>query len=228
MAPNLNIKAWAEEDRPREKLLEKGKGALSNAELIAILIGSGHLEESAVDVGKQILHLAENDLNKLATLTVDELTRVKGVGQAKAIAIVSALELGRRRKHNSSGTPKISSSSDAYNYLAKDLLDLKHEEFWVIFLKRDNRVISKKAISSGGIAGTVADPKIIYKLALDKLASSIIVAHNHPSGNLKPSEADLNLTKKLKDAGKLLEISLLDHLIFGQQEYVSFADEGIL
>jgi len=228
VSPNLKIKSWAQEDRPREKLLEKGKSSLSNAELVAILIGSGNPEESAVDVAKQILLLADNDLNKLAGLTVDELKRVKGIGEAKAISIVSALELGRRRKRITSDSFRITSSSDAYDYLAPDLLDLKHEEFWVIFMKRDNKVISKKSISAGGVTGTIADPKIIFKLALDKLASSIIVAHNHPSGNLKPSQADLNITRKIKDAGKLLEISLLDHLILGDQEYYSFADEGVL
>lgn len=225
----LNILSWAEEDRPREKLLLKGRSALSDAELIAILIGSGTKSLSAVDVGKQILGLAANNLNELAKFSVKDLQKVKGIGEAKAIAIVSALELGRRRKDEGfSEKARITSSNDIYELMKPELLDLPKEEFWVILLNRANRLIKKEQISSGGISGTVADPKIIFKAALDQYASSIILVHNHPSGNLKPSQADINLTKKMKEAGKMLEIPVLDHIIFGNEGYLSFADDVIL
>lgn len=225
----LNILSWAEEDRPREKLLLKGRSALSDAELIAILIGSGTKSLSAVDVGKQILGLAANNLNELAKFSVKDLQKVKGIGEAKAIAIVSALELGRRRKDEGfSEKVRITSSNDIYELMKPELLDLPKEEFWVILLNRANRLIKKEQISSGGISGTVADPKIIFKAALDLYASSIILVHNHPSGNLKPSQADINLTNKMKEAGKMLEIPILDHIIFGNEGYLSFADEVML
>lgn len=226
---NLKILSWAEEDRPREKLLLKGKAALSNAELIAILIGSGTRSRSAVDVAKQILQQADNNLNLLARFSVNDLKKIKGIGEAKAITIVSALELGRRRKEASfDEKPKISSSQDIYDNMKAELLDLPHEEFWVVMLDRANQVLRKEQISTGGISGTVADPKIIFKAALDHYASSVILVHNHPSGNLKPSQADLKLTQKMKSAGNLLEIPVLDHIIFGDQGYLSFADEGLL
>jgi len=225
----LKILSWAEEDRPREKLLLKGKSALSDAELIAILIGSGTKSLSAVDVGKMILTKADNNLNELARFSVKELQKIKGIGEAKAIAIVSALELGRRRKETEFiNKIKISCSNDIYELMKAELMDLPKEEFWVILLNRANRVIKKEQVSSGGISGTVADPKIIFKAALDQYASSIILVHNHPSGNLKPSQADINLTNKMKEAGKLLEIPVLDHIIFGDESYLSFADEGLL
>ena len=225
----LNILSWAEEDRPREKLLLKGKSALSDAELIAILIGSGTKSLSAVDVGKKILHEASNNLNELARFSVKDLKKIKGIGEAKAITIVSALELGRRRKEEDfKDKIKISSSNDIYELIKPELMDLPKEEFWIILLNRANRLIKKEQISSGGISGTVADPKIIFKAALDQYASSIILVHNHPSGNLKPSQADINLTKKMKEAGKLLEIPVLDHIIFSDEGYLSFADEGML
>ena len=225
----LNILSWAEEDRPREKLLLKGKSALSDAELIAILIGSGTKSLSAVDVGKKILHEASNNLNELARFSVKDLKKIKGIGEAKAITIVSALELGRRRKEEDfKDKIKISSSNDIYQLIKPELMDLPKEEFWIILLNRANRLIKKEQISSGGISGTVADPKIIFKAALDQYASSIILVHNHPSGNLKPSQADINLTKKMKEAGKLLEIPVLDHIIFSNEGYLSFADEGML
>lgn len=225
----LNIKSWAVEDRPREKLLLKGKGALSDAELIGILIGSGTENMSAVDVSKNILKHVGHDLNKLAKLTVKDLTRFKGIGDAKAINIISALELGRRRK-DQTGEKRltIKKSSDVYALMAPHLLDLPHEEFWVILLNRANTVITSQPVSSGGVSGTVADPKLIFKLALDNLASSMIVVHNHPSGNINPSEADIRLTKKLKEAGKLVEVPLLDHIIFAEDNYYSFADQGML
>lgn len=225
----LNIKSWSPEDRPREKLLLKGNQALSDAELVAILIGSGTPKLSAVELSKKILLQVNNNLNDLARLTVKDLMKIKGIGEAKAITIVAALELGRRRKETDpEEKPKISSSRDAFELLKSDLMDLPKEEFWVLCLNRANRVIKKKRVSEGGVSGTVADPKIIYKLALEELASGVIVAHNHPSGNLQPSQNDIDLTRKLKEAGKFLEISLLDHLIVANQKYLSFADEGML
>jgi DNA repair protein RadC len=225
----LSIKSWSPEDRPREKLLLKGKSALSDAELIAILLGTGTPQLNAVDIGKKILSDVENNLHALGSLTVKDLVKIKGIGEAKAITIVAALELGRRRKEIfPDEKPKVTGSKDAYELLRADLTDLPHEEFWVLLLNRANRLIRKIQISQGGVAGTVADPKIIYKAALDDLASGIIVAHNHPSGNLTASQADIVLTQRLKDGGKLLEIQVLDHLILAGHNYFSFADEGIL
>lgn len=227
--PFLNIKSWAAEDRPREKLLLKGTAALSDAELIAILLGTGTSAMSAVDVAKSMLQQAGNNLDDLARFTVKDLMKIKGIGEAKAITIVSALELGRRRKEiGTQEKPKITASKDAYDLLKGDLMDLPYEEFWLLLLNRANRVIKKHKISLGGVHGTVADPKIIFKTALEELASGMIVAHNHPSGNLTPSQQDIDLTRKLKEAGKLLEIQLLDHLIVAGKQYCSFADEGLL
>ena len=225
----LNIKSWSPEDRPREKLILKGTAALSDAELIAILIGSGTANLSAVDVSKIILQNAGNNLNDLAKLSVKELTKNKGIGEAKAITIVAALELGRRRKEQDvQEKPKIISSKDSFDQLKGDLMDLPHEEFWILLLNRANRLIKKKRVSEGGVSGTVADPKIIYKMALEELASGVIVAHNHPSGNTKPSLSDIELTKKLKEAGRFLEIQLLDHIVVAGAKYLSFADEGLI
>jgi DNA repair protein RadC len=225
----LNIKSWAAEDRPREKLVLKGKAALSDAELIAILLGTGTASRSAVDVAKSVLQAVSNDLNELARLTVKDLTKIKGVGEAKAITIVSALELGRRRKEISTEErPKITGSKDIYELLKAELLDIPHEAFWIVLLNRANRVIKKHQISQGGVAGTLADPKIIFKIALEELASGVILAHNHPSGNLNASQADIDLTRKLKESGKLLEIQVLDHLIIAGKKYMSFADEGLM
>ncbi|HCW07531.1 MAG TPA: hypothetical protein DGG95_09235 [Cytophagales bacterium] len=207
----------------------KGTTALSDAELIAILIGSGTAKLSAVDVAKKVLAHVENNLDNLAKLSVKELMKAKGIGEAKAITIVAAMELGRRRKDQSpEDKPKVDSSQSAYNLIQGDLQDLPHEEFWVLLLNRANRLIKKKRVSEGGVSGTVADPKIIFKLAVEELASGIIVAHNHPSGNLKPSDSDMNLTKKLKEAGKVLEVGVFDHIIVAQQKYFSFADEGLI
>jgi DNA repair protein RadC len=225
----LNIKSWAAEDRPREKLVLKGKASLSDAELIAILLGTGTSKLSAVDLAKNILQAVNNDLNELARLTVKDLMKIKGIGEAKAITIISALELGRRRKDfQAEEKPKIGGSADAFEILKADLLDIPHEAFWIILLNRANRVIKKHQISQGGVAGTVADPKIIFKVALEELASGIILAHNHPSGNLTASQADIDLTKKLKESGKLLDIQVLDHIIIAGKKYFSFADEGLL
>ena len=229
LSNGLNILSWAEEDRPREKLLLKGKSVLSDAELIAILIGSGTRSISAVDVAKMILSNANYNLNELAKFSIKDLRKVKGIGEAKAIAIVSALELGRRRKESEfTEKIKITCSNDIYQFMKPELMDLPKEEFWVLLLNRANRLIKKEQISSGGISGTVADPKIIFKAALDQYASSIILVHNHPSGNLKPSQADIKLTNKMKEAGSLLEIPILDHIIFSDEGYLSFADEGML
>jgi len=225
----LNIKSWSPEDRPREKLLLKGTSALSDAELVAILIGSGTPKLTAVELSKKILSQGNNNLNELARLSVKDLMKTKGIGEAKAITIVAALELGRRRKEQDpEEKPKITSSKDAFDILKGDMMDLPKEEFWVLLLNRANCVMKKKRISEGGVAGTVADPKIIYKLALEELATSVIVAHNHPSGNLQASQSDIDLTKKLKEAGKFLEIQLLDHIIIANQKYLSFADEGMI
>jgi DNA repair protein RadC len=226
---SLVIKSWAEEDRPREKLLLKGKAALSDAELIAILINSGTPMLTAVDVAKSILAGVNNDLHHLARLTVPELRKHKGIGEAKAITIVSALELGRRRKESgTTARTKITCSQDIFDHLKPQLLDLPHEEFWILLLNRANEVMKKMPVSSGGVAGTVADPKIIFKQALDHLASAIILVHNHPSGNCQPSGADVALTRKMKEAGLLLDLPILDHIIFAQTRYYSFADEGAL
>jgi DNA repair protein RadC len=225
----LNIKNWSPDDRPREKLLLKGTAALSDAELIAILIGSGTSTESAVDVAKKILQKAEHSLHELAKRSPNDLMKIKGIGEAKAIAVIAALELGRRRRDRDPEEKlKVSSSKDVFNQIKGDLMDLPHEEFWVLLLNRANRVIKKKRVSEGGVSGTVADPKIIFKMALEELACSLIVAHNHPSGNLTASQNDIDLTKKLKEAGKFLEVQLLDHLIVAGQKYYSFADEGML
>ena len=225
----LNIKSWSPEDRPREKLLLKGTSALSDAELVAILIGSGTPKLSAVELSKKILLLGNNNLNELARLSVKDLIKIKGIGEAKAITIVAALELGRRRKEQDpEEKPKITSSKDAFDLLKGEMMDLPKEEFWVLLMNRANRVIKKKRVSEGGVSGTVADRKIIFKLALEELASGIIVAHNHPSGNLQASQSDIDLTKKLREAGKFLEIQLLDHIIIANQKYLSFADEGMI
>jgi DNA repair protein RadC len=225
----LKITDWAEEDRPREKLLLKGKEALSDAELIAILLGSGTVSISAVDLAKQILQGANNNLNDLAKLSLKDLQKFKGIGEAKAITIVSALELGRRRKASEPlKRPKITSSQDVYELMKPHLWDLHYEEFWILLLNQANIVIKKTKISAGGVAGTVADPKLILKSALEELACGIVLVHNHPSGNLQPSQADINLTHKIKEGAKLMDINLVDHLIFTDQSYYSFLENGLL
>lgn len=222
------IRSWAEDDRPREKLLLKGKSALSDAELIAILIGSGSASETAVDLSKRILQSLNNKLSELGKLTVKDLTKFKGIGEAKAISIIAAMELGRRRKDSEpEKRTKITDSRSAFDVVYPHLGDLKHEEFWVIYLNRANEVIGKENISKGGISGTVVDPKVVFKAAVQFPASALILAHNHPSGQLKPSQADHQITKKLKEAGNALDIPVLDHLIIGDGNYYSFADEGV-
>ena len=225
----FGIKSWAEEDRPREKLMQKGRAALSDAELLAILLGSGTPKLTAVDVGMLMLQAVDNDLNELARLTLKQLCRHPGIGPAKAITVMAALELGRRRKEGGANRRvTITCSRDIYNLVRPQLQDLPHEEFWVVLLNRANVVMRQEKISSGGVAGTVADPKMIFKHALDHLASSLLLVHNHPSGNRQPSAADISLTKKLKEAGNFLDLPILDHLIYTDTGYYSFADEGML
>ncbi|MFZ4398481.1 MAG: RadC family protein [Bacteroidales bacterium] len=224
------IKNWAEDDRPREKLMLKGKIALSDAELIAILISSGNKEESAVELSRRILNSVHDNLIELAKLSIHDLTnKFKGIGEAKAISIIAALELGKRRRSEEViDKKKINSSKDAFELMQSLVSDCLYEEFWVILLNKANKVIKYECISEGGITGTVADPKKIFKIALENNTTSMILCHNHPSGNLKPSDADIKLTKKLKEAGAFLEILVVDHIIIGDEKYYSFADEGML
>ncbi len=224
-----SLKNWAEEDRPREKLMQKGIESLSNAELIAILIGSGTKEENAVELSKRILNQNENNLNTLGRLSLKELMKFKGIGEAKAITILAAMELGRRRKHADALERKqIKCSSDAFDFFHPLLCDLSHEEFWVVFMNTNLRIIDKARIGQGGLSATITDVRLIFKSALDRLATGIIIAHNHPSGNCTPSESDIQLTRKIKEAGKTLDISLNDHLIITDKNYYSFADNAIL
>lgn len=225
----MTIKSWAVDDRPREKLFAKGPSSLSTAELIAILIGSGNKQESAVDLSKRILMSVDNNIHQLSKLTPEKLTLFKGIGLAKAISIITALELGKRRQlANIAINPKITSSKDAYHIMQPLLGSLPHEEFWVLYLNNANKVLSKNQLSKGGITGTMVDVRLVLKTALEVGATGIILAHNHPSGTLKPSEADKQLTTKLSVAAKSLDIKVLDHLIITEKAYFSFADENIL
>lgn len=225
----LGIKAWAEADRPREKLLSKGRKQLTDAELIAILIGSGNKTETAVDLSKRILKFYQNDLARLAKIEVKELSKFKGIGEAKAVTIIAALELGRRRKEMvSDGPRKITSSKDVFEVMRAEFADLLHEEFWVLSLNRAHFVVNKHLVSKGGFSGTVVDPKVIFKIAFEHNASSLVLAHNHPSGNLKPSESDVQITKKLIKAGSVLDLPIIDHLIIGDGTFISLADEGLM
>ena len=226
---NLSIKSWAEADRPREKLSTQGRRALTDAELIAILIGSGSRTESAVELSKRILHHYDNDLNNLGKASISELSKFKGIGEAKAISIIAALEVGRRRTDTEAVIPEtIIASKDAYVIMRRHFIDLNHEEFWVLLLNRANKSIAKELISKGGLAGTVVDPKIVFNVALQHSAAYIFMMHNHPSGNLKPSNEDVYLTKKIVEAGRILELPILDHLIIGNDGYYSFADNSML
>lgn len=226
---NLTIKKWAVEDRPREKLLLKGKNNLSNAELIAILLGSGTRSLSALDLARNILQSNANSLNELAQLGIKDLMQFKGIGEAKAVTIVSALELGRRRKPEDRRIrPRLMTSNETYDFMKADLQDLKHEEFWVVLLRRNHEVINKYCVSSGGVSGTLVDPKLIFKRVVDELAAAVILIHNHPSGNKLPSESDVRLTRKIKAAGKLLDVSVIDHLIFTDEGFYSFSDEKMM
>lgn len=227
--PVKGIRSWAEDDRPREKLLLKGRTSLSDAELIAILFGSGSRDETAVGLSKRVLASKDNNLDDLGRMTVQELMEFKGIGEAKAISLIAALELGRRRKAaEANELPQISSSEHAFQILAPLLSDLHHEEFWLLLLNRANKVIGKENLSKGGVAGTVVDPKMVFNIATRKLASAIVLSHNHPSGNLRPSEADKQLTRKLVEAGKVLDLPILDHIIIGHNAYYSFKDEGLI
>lgn len=225
----LNIKEWAVEDRPREKLLAQGARALSDAELIAVVIGSGNQEESAVDLSRRILSSVNNNINELTRLGISYLKSFNGIGEAKAVSIIAALELGKRKKEETVfRKQKVTCSRDAADFFMPLLSDLEHEEFWVLLLDRGNKIINHIQISRGGITGTVIDVRLILKKALDKGAISMILCHNHPSGTMQASEADLKITKKIKEAAKIVDISVIDHIIIGQNCYLSLADEGFL
>ena len=224
-----SIKSWAEDDRPREKLLLKGKVALSDAELIAILIGSGTKNESAVSLAKRILTSVDNNLNKLGKQQVLDLMKFKGIGEAKAISIITALELGRRRRlEEASVVPKISGSKDVFNIMQPVIGELTHEEFWVVYLNNSNKVLFKNQLSKGGLTGTLVDIRLVFKKALDLNATGLILSHNHPSGKLKPSNADKLITAKMVKAGETLDLKVLDHLIITENDYFSFADENLM
>ena len=227
--PSTSIKNWAKDDRPREKLLSKGSSALSNSELIAILINNGSKNKSAVELAKEILKLGQDNLNELGKLSLKDFRQVKGIGEAKAIIIAAALELGRRRQATASlDKPVIKSSKDIAQYLQALLKDYAYEVFAVVFLNRANKINHFEIISRGGITGTIADPRIILKKALEEDATSIVLCHNHPSGNLQPSRADEELTKKIKEAASYFDIKVIDHIIVSEDGFYSFADEGVL
>jgi DNA repair protein RadC len=226
---SLKITDWALEDRPREKLIEKGTTSLSDAELLAILINSGTRDRSAVDVGRELLGKVNNNLNSLGKLSISDLKSLNGIGTARAVTIAAALELGRRRKlAEVPDVAQIKCSKDVADIFQPILGDLPYEEFWILFLNRSNRVINRMKLSQGGVSGTVTDVRMVMKRAIEYLASGIIVCHNHPSGNLNPSESDTKITQKIKEAGTLMDIQLLDHLIITDKEYYSFADNGII
>lgn len=225
----MSIKFLAEDDRPREKFLLKGKNSLSDSELLAIIMGSGNREETAVELARRILDSVNNNWNQLSLLSVNDLMKFKGVGEVKAISIATALEIGRRRSNQEiPEKPVISKSNHAYLVLKNHLSDLRTEEFWAVFLNQSNRVIHVAQLTQGGINQSIVDVRILFKTALDHFSTGIIISHNHPSGNLKPSQEDIDITKKIKEAGNMLNIQLLDHLIITQNSYFSFADEGLL
>lgn len=226
---SFSIKNWADDDKPREKLVQKGRSILSDAELIAILIGSGNRNESAVALSKRILASTSNNLNELGKLTVKQLMQFKGIGEAKAVTIAAALEIGRRRRSETAQKiAKISSSKDVFELLQPILGELPHEEFWIIYLNNSNKVLHKEQLSKGGIMGTLVDVRLVLKQALEYSAVGLVLAHNHPSGTLKPSAADKQITTKLKTAAEALDIKVLDHLIITEKAYFSFADEKLL
>lgn len=226
---SFSIKNWSDDDKPREKLLNKGRSALSDAELIAILIGSGSRAESAVELSKRILASVDNNLNELGRLSVPQLMQFKGIGEAKAVSIAAALEMGRRRRgEDALKVDKISSSKDAFEILQPIIGELEHEEFWILYLNNSNKVLQKSQLSKGGITGTLVDVRIVMKQTLELGAVGLILAHNHPSGTLKPSRADKEITQKIKKASESLDIKVLDHLIVTQKDYFSFADNQLL
>lgn len=225
----ISIKNWSEEDRPREKLLQKGKKALTKAELIAILLGSGSRSESAVDLSKRLLHQQNDRLKKIARMSVQQLMQYKGIGEAKAVSISAGLELANRMmEEDGLELDKVNSSSSVYTIMKPLLGDLPHEEFYMIYLNNSNKVIYKYPLSRGGMTGTVVDVRIALKKALEHNAVSLIMVHNHPSGKTQPSHADKQLTRKLKQAGELLDLKVLDHVIVTENDYFSFADEGLM
>ena len=224
-----NIKSWAEEERPREKLILNGHRSLTDSELIAILIGSGTKNSSAVALARQVLSLADNNLSQLGRITLTNLTKIKGIGQAKAISILAALELGRRRQQTESPQQRqITSSRIAYEILAPVLSDLNHEEFWAILVNRGNKVIKYKCLSVGGMAGTIVDSRQIFRWALQEHASAVVLAHNHPSGTLQPSKEDIRITNEIVQGGSFIDIKILDHLIITNEGFYSFADNGLI
>ncbi|MGF1558728.1 MAG: DNA repair protein RadC [Flavobacteriaceae bacterium] len=226
---SFSIKYWSDDDKPREKLVNKGKSVLSDAELIAILIGSGSRNESAVELSKRILASANNNLNELGKLSIKQLMQFKGIGEAKAVTIAAALEIGRRRRgEDAKKITKIASSASVFELLQPIMGELEHEEFWIVYLNNANNVVQTAQLSKGGITGTLVDVRLVMRQALELGAVALILAHNHPSGTLKPSSADRQITQKLKTAAEALDIKVLDHLIITQKEYFSFADEGIL
>ena len=226
---SLSIKFWSDDDKPREKLLQKGRSVLSDAELIAILIGSGSRNESAVELSKRILAAAGNNLNELGKLSIKQLMKFKGIGAAKAVTIAAALEIGRRRRgEKAQKITKITSSQDVFELLQPKMGDLEHEEFWIVYLNNSNKVLQTAQLSKGGITGTLVDVRLVMRQDLELGAVALILAHNHPSGTLKPSNADKQITQKLMSAAKALDLKVLDHVIITQIAYFSFADEQIL
>lgn len=228
MTDYISIKNWANDDKPREKLAQQGRTSLSNTELIAILISNGTKNKSALDLAREILQLADNDLNKLSKMSVADFCKINGVGPAKAISLIAAIELGGRRKKATQLSDIIKSSRDAYHFFQPLLQDKNYEEFWVLLLSKNHSIIKPYQVSDGGISHTVVDPKRVFKAALEHNTSSLVLCHNHPSGNLNPSKADIKLTHKLIQASKTLDIQILDHIIVSNTGYFSFADEGKL
>lgn len=225
----MSIKFLAEDDRPREKFLLKGKSSLSDSELLAIILGSGNNEDSAVELARKILASVDYNWQKLSKLSIKDLMKFKGIGEAKAISVAAALEIGRRKAAQEiPEKEKITSVNDMYKIFSQYLSDLQTEEFWAIFLNQKNHVIYKTQISKGGISGTLVDVRVIFRVAIEHFATSVVVAHNHPTGNLNPSQADISITRRIKEAGDLLDIKLLDHLIIGENSFFSFSEQGLL
>ncbi|AZA76347.1 JAB domain-containing protein [Chryseobacterium sp. G0186] len=225
----MSIKFLAEDDRPREKFLQKGKSSLSDSELLAIIMGSGNKEDSVIELAKKILASVNNNWHQLSLLSVKDLMKFKGIGEAKAISIITALEIGRRRAGQEIPERSIiGNSHDAYSILKNQLSDLRTEEFWAVFLNNGNKVIHISQLTQGGISQSIVDVRVLFKIALEHFSTGVIIAHNHPSGNLKPSQEDIHITQKIKEAGKVLSIQLLDHIIITQDSYFSFSDEGLL
>lgn len=225
----MSIKFLAEDDRPREKFLLKGKSALSDSELLAIILGSGNNEDSAVELARKILASVDYNWQKLSKLSIKDLMKFKGIGEAKAISVAASLEIGRRKAAQEiPEKEKVTSINDLYKIFSQYLSDLQTEEFWAIFLDQKNHVIYKTQISKGGISGTLVDVRVIFRIAIEHFATSVVVAHNHPTGNLTPSQPDISITRRIKEAGDLLDIKLLDHLIIGENSFFSFSEQGLL